>query len=343
MKSITTALVLGVSLLLASGGGGYAQSEPKNSEIFAAMDRQKEGQSVFGFHISSRFMSVEKEFECQEFTDKSHTIFENSLLDWVTHFCKKSDKTLWVQAYGSRLTALQGSYRADRASAELEIKKIVKLLGPPRRITSFNDPPSLLRPLGTSLERLEWEPRDGPDPSPKYLFMVQINHTPMFGPSTDVDQEASYEKDQVEITKRLIDDDGYQQYTSFNRERIWDGIFFLIQWSFYFLVWWFSLKWHVKQLEIEAKEAAQTRGKTILARIKTIWLILVGCAFVSAIAFYVGSEAWEVFVTELGISYAGSSYWGLFVKLLGISLFAWIMAFRLPLFATYRISPTPTP
>lgn len=321
------ALLMGTNVSADKG----TSDRPDKPNWVLELQNEREGKSVFGFSTFSTFSDIKKEFECEKYKDKGNTIFKNSKSDWVTHTCKNGDKKLILQLKNKNtLTALRGIYKENRASAKLEIEKIIKLLGSPDR-----------KIITESGERIEWgqwglydETMDRQD-LPQYFFRVDVNYEKILDFSKSADQVVSFQQDQVQIYKTLINNEKYQEYTSFNRQPIWDGIFFIIQWSFLFFVWWFSLKWHVSELKNEAKKPTQTQRKVILARTFTLIKIVAGCAVVSIILGQGGEtcSSYDIrgcteYSGDYRVGWTPEAAWEFFVKLFAVSLLAWIMALR---------------
>ena len=155
---------------------------------------------------------------------------------------------------------------------------------------------------------------------PQYYFRIDL-------------YESDSDDDRYSVRKTLVNNEHVKKYATFNREVIWDGVWSVIGWLFYFLIWWVIFKYHSKNLEKE--DLNRARWVVVRERFFTLLKIVAVCGIFTLVVGQGGEMCSSTdmfgcseYSGEYRESWSGDQKWETFVKILGVTLFAWIMALK---------------
>jgi len=266
-------------------------------------EAEKSAMSIFGFNLYAQISEVEASFTCIPYDGGG----------WISHKCSSGKRTLFVQANkrkkGEVIVGLKGIQTLSSSEADNEIQRVIGLIGLPD--TQNNA-------------------RDGGYGATKRLVWGEGRLL------SDEDRESIYkelfittypEKDgAVSFHKSVFSSSKFKSNLSFDWDPALGGVWSLLGWGLFGLVWAFSLKYH-----------SDERRKN-----PSLWSYLMevgGILSVSVIITMIIGAGGEVCSSSdmFGCNEYSGDYrepWSIsqrlefFVKICGVILLGWWMALR---------------
>ena len=324
MKKLSFLLITYFILLLPSFvmSDTHSKDNKANSSksVYQKIKDEKRGKSVLEFTTLSTLNDVTKTFSCQIYNARMNTLFKNSTDDWITHKCEKGDIKLVLQVRNNdRLSVIQAYYPQNKIILNENLNKVLNLIGKPNQIENFKGELGNNRRL-VSYNWGQWGKYDDYDIEsfPANFFQVRLS-------------DFKNDENKYLVRKTLVNNQKFRNNMTFNPSIIWNGVYSVINWLLYFIVWWFVFQYYSNKLQ--DKKILGYGWNLRRKQLYSIFNIFLVCALIS---FIIGQGGETCLYRDMfGCAEYSGEYiepWSwksnleFFVKLFGISLFAWIMA-----------------